>query len=197
MSAGLRPASATLCPTFPCPCPMRSRPSGASTSEPRPRSWTRTSSRSCSSSARPIEAGLQARSVGGWHGLLKSNGGGCRCRHASDRAIEILLSGLAGGMLGGAYWARSVGSRGRSPWTWAERAPTSAWWSTESSMSQAPSTWSGGCRRPCPSSTSRQSAPGAAPSHRSTRPVSAGWAPRAWAPTPDPHATARAATSRP
>jgi N-methylhydantoinase A len=58
-----------------------------------------------------FEAGLQARSVGGWHGLLKSNGGGVPLRHASDRAIEILLSGLAGGMLGGAYWARTVGSR--------------------------------------------------------------------------------------
>jgi N-methylhydantoinase A len=57
------------------------------------------------------EAGLQARSVGGWHGLLKSNGGGVPVAHAADRAIEIMLSGLAGGMLGGAYWARAVGSK--------------------------------------------------------------------------------------
>jgi N-methylhydantoinase A len=58
-----------------------------------------------------FESGLQDRRVGGWHALLKSNGGGVPVAHASDRAIEILLSGLAGGMIGGAFWARTAGSK--------------------------------------------------------------------------------------
>lgn len=57
-----------------------------------------------------LETGLRNRGVGGWHALMKSNGGQVPLGHAADRPIELVLSGLAGGMIAGAYWARCVGS---------------------------------------------------------------------------------------
>lgn len=43
-------------------------------------------------------------------GLMKSNGGQVPLAHAAQRPIELVLSGLAGGMIAGAYWAQEVGS---------------------------------------------------------------------------------------
>jgi len=60
--------------------------------------------------ASTLESGLRERGVGGWHALMKSNGGQVPLDHAADRPIELVLSGLAGGMIAGAYWARAVGS---------------------------------------------------------------------------------------
>ncbi|HUW77757.1 MAG TPA: hydantoinase/oxoprolinase family protein [Candidatus Nanopelagicaceae bacterium] len=57
-----------------------------------------------------LEVGLRENSVGGWHALMKSNGGQAPLAHAAKRPIELVLSGLAGGMIAGAYWARAVGS---------------------------------------------------------------------------------------
>lgn len=61
--------------------------------------------------ASSLQAGLESRSVSGWHALMKSNGGQVPLAHASDRAIDLVLSGLAGGMIAGAFWARQIGSR--------------------------------------------------------------------------------------
>lgn len=57
-----------------------------------------------------LEAGLSDNEVGGWHGLMKSNGGQVALDYAASRPIELVLSGLAGGMIAGAYWSRAVGS---------------------------------------------------------------------------------------
>jgi N-methylhydantoinase A len=57
-----------------------------------------------------LEEGLRDENVGGWHALMKSNGGQVALNHAGKRPIELVLSGLAGGMIAGAYWARAVGS---------------------------------------------------------------------------------------
>ncbi|HYM84402.1 MAG TPA: hydantoinase/oxoprolinase family protein [Candidatus Dormibacteraeota bacterium] len=57
-----------------------------------------------------LEDGLSARSMSGWHALIKSNGGQVPVARASLRPAEIILSGLAGGMIAGNYWARAAGS---------------------------------------------------------------------------------------
>lgn len=60
--------------------------------------------------AKELEEGLSVESVGGWHALMKSNGGQVPLSHSAKRPIELVLSGLAGGMIAGAYWAKAVGS---------------------------------------------------------------------------------------
>jgi len=60
--------------------------------------------------ARDIEEGLGKRRISGWHALMKSNGGQVAVGHAAGRPIEMVLSGLAGGMIAGQHWARAVGS---------------------------------------------------------------------------------------
>ena len=60
--------------------------------------------------AKGLEDGLRNEDVGGWHALMKSNGGQVPLNHSGKRPIELVLSGLAGGMIAGAYWARAVGS---------------------------------------------------------------------------------------
>lgn len=60
--------------------------------------------------ARNLEAGLSQRRASGWHALMKSNGGQVPVAHAADRPSEMVLSGLAGGMIAGAFWGRQVGS---------------------------------------------------------------------------------------
>jgi N-methylhydantoinase A len=57
-----------------------------------------------------LEEGLRARRISGWHALIKSNGGQVPIARSADRPVELVLSGLAGGMIAGAYWARAVGS---------------------------------------------------------------------------------------
>lgn len=57
-----------------------------------------------------LEDGLSGRSMSGWHALMKSNGGQVPIPRAVDRPSEMILSGLAGGMIAGNYWAGSVGS---------------------------------------------------------------------------------------
>jgi len=60
--------------------------------------------------AKGLEDGLRNENVGGWHALMKSNGGQVPLNHSGKRPIELVLSGLAGGMIAGAYWSRAVGS---------------------------------------------------------------------------------------
>ncbi len=60
--------------------------------------------------AQSLEHGLQARTASGWHAFMKSNGGQVPLPHAAARPSEMILSGLAGGMIAGAYWATAVGS---------------------------------------------------------------------------------------
>jgi N-methylhydantoinase A len=57
-----------------------------------------------------LESGLRERAAGGWHSLMKSNGGQVPLTRAKDRPAELVLSGLAGGMIAGNHWARVVGS---------------------------------------------------------------------------------------
>lgn len=57
-----------------------------------------------------VEEGLAARRVSGWHALMKSNGGQVPVPRAADRPAEMILSGLAGGMIAGNHWARLSGS---------------------------------------------------------------------------------------
>ena len=46
--------------------------------------------------------------VGGWHGLLRSNGGHVAIPDATAKPVEIVLSGLAAGMISGAHFACAV-----------------------------------------------------------------------------------------
>ena len=51
---------------------------------------------------------LEAVGMGGWHGLLRSNGGHVAIPDATSRPVEIVLSGLAAGMIAGAHFAAAV-----------------------------------------------------------------------------------------
>ena len=57
-----------------------------------------------------LAAQLAEMGVGGWHGLLRSNGGQVAIPDAPGRPVEIVLSGLAAGMIAGAHFARAVGT---------------------------------------------------------------------------------------
>jgi N-methylhydantoinase A len=57
-----------------------------------------------------LEQGLAERHISGWHALMRSNGGQVPVRHAAERPSEMVLSGLAGGMIAGNHWARASGS---------------------------------------------------------------------------------------
>src|SRR5690606_37562929 len=56
--------------------------------------------------AEEVQDGLARRDAGGWHALMKSNGGQVPVTAAADRPAEMILSGLAGGMIAGNHWAR-------------------------------------------------------------------------------------------
>ena len=56
-----------------------------------------------------IGAALRERSVNGPCSLLKSDGGTTGLAQAPERPVELLLSGLAGGVIGGAHFAREAG----------------------------------------------------------------------------------------
>ena len=51
---------------------------------------------------------LDALEMRGWHGLLRSNGGHVAIPDATAKPVEIVLSGLAAGMIAGAHFARAV-----------------------------------------------------------------------------------------
>ena len=53
---------------------------------------------------------LDALRMGGWHGLLRSNGGHVAIPDVTVKPVEIVLSGLAAGMIAGAHFARAVDS---------------------------------------------------------------------------------------
>jgi N-methylhydantoinase A len=57
-----------------------------------------------------LEQGLGERRISGWHALMRSNGGQVPISHAAERPSEMVLSGLAGGMIAGNHWARATGS---------------------------------------------------------------------------------------
>ena len=42
--------------------------------------------------------------------LLKSNGGQIAARAASSQPVQLVLSGLAGGMIAGRHYARAAGA---------------------------------------------------------------------------------------
>jgi len=56
-----------------------------------------------------ISAALEDLGVTGPCSLLKSNGGTCGLALAPDRPVDALLSGLAGGIVGGRHFARNAG----------------------------------------------------------------------------------------
>ncbi len=56
-----------------------------------------------------IGAALRERSVNAPCSLLKSDGGTTGLPQAPERPVELLLSGLAGGVIGGAHFARGAG----------------------------------------------------------------------------------------
>ncbi len=57
-----------------------------------------------------LEAALSSRSVAAPCSLLKSNGGHALGEEARRRPAHLLLSGIAGGAIGGAWYARSAGA---------------------------------------------------------------------------------------
>lgn len=57
-----------------------------------------------------LERGLDERHISGWHALLRSNGGQVPVAHAAQHPSEMVLSGLAGGMIAGNHWADASGS---------------------------------------------------------------------------------------
>ncbi|MHB1006049.1 MAG: hydantoinase/oxoprolinase family protein [Chloroflexota bacterium] len=57
-----------------------------------------------------VEHGLLQRDLGGPFALMKSNGGNMVGSAAKDNAVQVLLSGLAGGMIAGRYFGHKVNS---------------------------------------------------------------------------------------
>jgi N-methylhydantoinase A len=57
-----------------------------------------------------LATGLGSRHDGGPRALMKSNGGQVPLRHAAERPSQLLLSGLAAGMIAGDHFARAIGS---------------------------------------------------------------------------------------
>ena len=55
-----------------------------------------------------LRSELCALDMSGWHGLLRSNGGQVAIPDATAKPVEIVLSGLAAGMIAGAHFARAV-----------------------------------------------------------------------------------------
>lgn len=60
--------------------------------------------------AAEIAAGLEARGIDGHRFFLKSNGGQVPCDAAGERPVQLVISGLAGGMIGGRHFAAAAGS---------------------------------------------------------------------------------------
>lgn len=58
-----------------------------------------------------VEHGLERKELGGPFALMKSNGGNMIGTAAKDNAVQVLLSGLAGGMIAGRYFGQKVGSK--------------------------------------------------------------------------------------
>jgi N-methylhydantoinase A len=57
-----------------------------------------------------VSSALEAKGTGGHWALLKSNGGHALAGEARGRPAHLLLSGIAGGAIGGAYAARAAGA---------------------------------------------------------------------------------------
>ena len=57
-----------------------------------------------------VSEALAGTGTGGHWALLKSNGGHALAREARERPAHLLLSGIAGGAIGGAYAARTAGT---------------------------------------------------------------------------------------
>jgi N-methylhydantoinase A len=57
-----------------------------------------------------LKAGFDQRTMSGWRALMKSNGGQVALEHTAERPVEIVLSGLAAGMIAGNFFARAVES---------------------------------------------------------------------------------------
>ena len=57
-----------------------------------------------------VSAALEGKGTGGHWALLKSNGGHALAGEARGRPAHLLLSGIAGGAIGGAYAARAAGT---------------------------------------------------------------------------------------
>jgi N-methylhydantoinase A len=60
--------------------------------------------------AESLGSGLDARQASGWRALMKSNGGQVPLARAAHRPAELVLSGLAGGVIAGNHWSRQLGS---------------------------------------------------------------------------------------
>jgi N-methylhydantoinase A len=59
---------------------------------------------------RSLNDGFDERSVSGWRALMKSNGGQVPVLSAGQRPAELVLSGLAGGVIAGHHWCQVLGS---------------------------------------------------------------------------------------
>lgn len=58
-----------------------------------------------------LRDGLAERRSADRAALLKSNGGQVPLDSATDRPVDFVLSGLSGGMIGGHFWARQLGTQ--------------------------------------------------------------------------------------
>lgn len=58
-----------------------------------------------------LNTGLQNEGITGWRALMRSNGGQVPIDQAGDRPVEMILSGLASGMIAGSYYAAASGSQ--------------------------------------------------------------------------------------
>ena len=59
---------------------------------------------------REVSQGLDELGIRDRSALMKSNGGQVSIDHAADRPIDMVLSGLSGGMIAGHFWATQLGS---------------------------------------------------------------------------------------
>ena len=61
--------------------------------------------------SKSLNDGLEEKSFSGRASLMKSNGGQVPLNISSKRPVEMVLSGLASGIISGAYYAKAVGSK--------------------------------------------------------------------------------------
>ena len=106
-----------------------------------------------------VSNALAGRGTGGRWALLKSNGGHAVAREARERPAHLLLSGIAGGAIGGAYAARTAGTPQAIALDMGGRAATSAWSSTVSRCTRPTSRSSSACPSACRASRRERSAP--------------------------------------
>ena len=93
-----------------------------------------------------VSADLQTAGIGAPLSIMKSNGGHLQAESAGEAPVQLLLSGLAGGVIAGARFAAITPMATASPSTWGAPAATSVSSPTAPSAPPPNTRWNGVCR---------------------------------------------------